>query len=119
MKHTFTLRRIFDAKKFFKPHFPLALFVILCGQGCGREQANIDRLVTQGPADGTAASTNTVEPFAHERLAALWTEAWGGMRVDWTAVADWPTGDSPAAKAARTWIEERLRCQTLSSGEQM
>jgi hypothetical protein len=51
----------------------------------------------------------TSAPFAHERRAALWTEAWGGMRVDWTAVADWPIGDSPAAKAVRTWIEERLR----------
>ena len=49
------------------------------------------------------------EPFAHERRAALATDAWGGMRVDWTAVADWPTGGSPAAKAARTWIGERLR----------
>jgi hypothetical protein len=31
------------------------------------------------------------------------------MRVDWTAVADWPTGDSPVAKSVRTWIRERLR----------
>ena len=56
-----------------------------------------------------AASTDTVEPFAHERRAALWTDAWGGMRVDWTAVADWPTGDSPAANAARRWIDLQLR----------
>ena len=56
-----------------------------------------------------AAPTDTVEPFAHERRAALWTDAWGGMRVDWTAVADWPTGDSPAAKAARRWIDKQLR----------
>ena len=31
------------------------------------------------------------------------------MRVDWTAVADWPTGDSPVAKSARSWIGEWLR----------
>ena len=49
------------------------------------------------------------EPFAHERRAALATDAWGGMRVDWTAVADWPTGDSPVAKSVRTWIRDRLR----------
>ena len=49
------------------------------------------------------------EPFRHERRAALATDAWGGMRVDWTAVADWPTGDSPVAKSVRTWIRERLR----------
>ena len=28
------------------------------------------------------------EPFRYERLAALATDAWGGKRVDWTAVAD-------------------------------
>ena len=49
------------------------------------------------------------EPFAHERRAALATDAWGGMRVDWTAVADWPTGDSPVAKSVRAWIDGRLR----------
>ena len=49
------------------------------------------------------------EPFRHERRAALATDAWGGMRVDWTAVADWPTGDSPVAKSARSWIGEWLR----------
>ncbi len=49
------------------------------------------------------------EPFRHERRAALATDAWGGMRVDWTAVADWPTGDSPVAKSVRTWIRDRLR----------
>ena len=51
----------------------------------------------------------TPEPFRHERRAALATDAWGGMRVDWTAVADWPTGDSPVAKSARSWIGEWLR----------
>ena len=55
------------------------------------------------PAIGVA------EPFAHERQAALATDAWGGMRVDWTAVADWPTGDSPVAKSVREWIGKRLR----------
>lgn len=49
------------------------------------------------------------EPFRHERRAALATDAWGGMRVAWTAVADWPTGDSPVAMSVRTWIGERLR----------
>ena len=49
------------------------------------------------------------EHFRHERRAALATDAWGGMRVDWTAVADWPTGGSPVAKSVRTWIGERLR----------
>ena len=48
------------------------------------------------------------EPFTHERRAALATDAWGGMRVDWTAVADWPTGDSPVAKSVREWIGKRL-----------
>ena len=28
------------------------------------------------------------EPFRYERRAALATDAWGGKRVDWTAVAD-------------------------------
>ncbi len=86
-----------------------AHFVILCCQGCGQEQEKADRLAAQGAADGPSAPTRTVEPFAHERRAALWTDAWGGMRVDWTAVADWPTGDSPAAKAARRWIDKQLR----------
>ncbi len=49
------------------------------------------------------------EPFRHELRAALATDAWGGMRVDWTAVADWPTGDSPVAKSVRTWIGEWLQ----------
>ena len=49
------------------------------------------------------------EPFRHERRAALATDAWGGMRVDWTAVADWPIGDSLVAKSARSWIGEWLR----------
>ena len=109
MKRIFSLRHIPDMKMSFKPPFLLAFFVILCCYGCGREQANTDCFATQGPAGGTAASAKTIESFAHERRAALWTDAWGVMRVDWTAVADWPTGDSPAAKAARTWIEERLR----------
>ena len=55
------------------------------------------------PAIGVA------ESFAHERQSALATDAWGGMRVDWTAVADWPTGYSPVAKSVREWIGKRLR----------
>ena len=47
--------------------------------------------------------------FAHERRAAYVTDAWGGMRVDWTAVADWPSGDSAVAKSVQIWIGERLR----------
>jgi hypothetical protein len=101
--------RITDVKKFPNQPFLSALFVILCCQGCGREREKADCLAARGPADGTAAPTKTVEPFAHERRAALWTDAWGGMRVDWTAVADWPTGDSPAANAARRWIDLQLR----------
>ena len=31
------------------------------------------------------------------------------MRVDWTVVADWPTGDSPVAKSVQPWIGNRLR----------
>ena len=46
---------------------------------------------------------------SHKRRAALATDAWGGMRVDWTAVVDWPTGDSPVAKSVRLWIDQRLR----------
>ena len=49
------------------------------------------------------------EQFTHERRAALATDTWGGMRVDWIAVADWPTGDSQVAKSVRTWIGECLR----------
>ncbi len=114
---THALRRILDAIMLFKPPFLLAFFVILCCYGCGREQENIDCLAIQVPAGSTVIPTKTVEPFAHERRAALWKDAWGGMRVDWTAVADWPRGDSPAAKAARTWIEGRLRydCSGLST----
>lgn len=48
-------------------------------------------------------------PFVHERRAAFVTDAWGGMRVDWSAVADWPTGDSSVAKSVREWIGKRLR----------
>ena len=47
--------------------------------------------------------------FAHERRSALATDAWCGMRVDWTVVADWPTGDSPVAKSVRAWIGDWLR----------
>ena len=94
-----------DVKKLIKSSFLLELFVILCCQGCGQERGNADRPAAQGPADGMVAQARTAEPFAHERRAALWTDAWGGMRVAWTAVADWPTGDSPAAKAARRWIK--------------
>ena len=104
-----SLRSITNVKKLIKSSFLFAFFVILCCQGCGQKRENADRLAAQGPTDEAAASTETVEPFAHERRAALWTDAWGGMRVDWTAVADWPTGDSPAAKAARRWIDRKLR----------
>lgn len=48
-----------------------------------------------------AAATCVAATFAHERRAALTTDAWGGMRVDWTAVADWPVGDTPVAKSVR------------------
>ena len=47
--------------------------------------------------------------FAHEQRATLATDTWGGMRVDWTAVADWPIDDTPLAKSVREWIEKRLR----------
>ena len=47
--------------------------------------------------------------FAHERRAAYATDSWGGMRVDWTVVADWPVGDSIIAREARVWIGDRLR----------
>ena len=57
-------------------------------------------------AAGTVAAAAS---FAHERRAALATDAWGGMRVDWTAVADWPVGDTPVAKSVRDWIEKRMR----------
>ena len=58
-------------------------------------------------ADGNETSALSA-PFTHERRAALATDAWGWMRADWSAVADWPVGDSPAAKAVRKWIGERL-----------
>ena len=56
--------------------------------------------------NGTSAQST---PFTHERRAAYVTDAWGGMRVDWTAVADWPSGDSAVAKSVQIWIGERLR----------
>ena len=56
-----------------------------------------------------AAATCVAATFAHERRAALTTDAWCGMRVDWTAVADWPVGDTPVAKSVRDWIEKRMR----------
>lgn len=59
-------------------------------------------------ADGNDETSALSAPFTHERRAALATDAWGGMRADWSAVADWPVGDSPAAKAVRKWIGERL-----------
>lgn len=58
-------------------------------------------------ADGNETSALSA-PFTHERRAALATDAWGWMRADWSAVADWPVGDSPVAKAVRKWIGERL-----------
>ena len=59
-------------------------------------------------ADGNGTSAQSA-PFTHERRAAYVTDAWGGMRVDWTAVADWPSGDSAVAKSVQIWIGERLR----------
>ena len=109
MKLYSSLLCITDETNMYKSPILSVLFVILCCQGCGQEREKADCHAAQEPADGTAAPTRTVELFAHERRAALWTDAWGGMRVDWTAVADWPTGDSPAAKAARTWINQQLR----------
>ena len=64
------------------------------------------------PQDGlktSAPSQDLAALFPHERRAALATDAWGGMRVDWTAVVDWPTGDSPAANSVRLWIDKSLR----------
>ena len=117
MKLYSSLLCITDETNMYKSPILSVLFVILCCQGCGQEREKADCHAAQEPADGTAAPTRTVELFAHERRATLWTDAWGGMRVDWTAVADWPTGDSPAAKAARRWIEGRLRydCSGLST----
>ncbi len=66
-------------------------------------------LCCHGGRTNTERRASQLEPFAHERRAALATDAWGGMRVDWTAVVDWPTGDSPAANSARLWIDQRLR----------
>ena len=77
-----------------------ACLMVICGVLCcygSRSKMVGERRVSQP------------EPFTHERRAALATDAWGGMRVDWTAVADWPTGDSPVAKSVRTWIGDRLR----------
>ena len=74
------------------PHITLVILGILSCQG---HEPTIDQ--------------ENRQPFTHERRAALAMDAWGGMRVDWTTVADWPTGDTPAAKAVRTWIEKWLR----------
>lgn len=73
--------------------------VVVAGGRC-------DLVVATADDDNRAAQP---ESFTYERRAALATDAWGGMRVDWTAVADWPTGNSPVAKSAREWIEKRLR----------
>ena len=69
---------------------------IVCCHGCGIKVDNENRATLP-------------EAFAHERRATLVTDAWGGMRVDWTAVADWPTGNSSVAKAVQVWIGKRLR----------
>ena len=65
------------------------------------------------PLDGLKSpapySQESAASFSHKRRAALATDAWGGMRVDWTVVAYWPTGDSLVAKSVRAWIGERLR----------
>ena len=66
-------------------------------------------LCCHGRSPNTEERASQPEPFAHERRAALATDAWGGMRVDWTVVADWPTGDSPVAKSVQAWIGNRLR----------
>ena len=66
-------------------------------------------LCCHGGRTNTERRASQLEPFAHERRAALATDAWGGMRTDWTAVVDWPTGDSPAANSVRLWIDQRLR----------
>ena len=80
--------------------------VLLWGVGCATLAAIVEcRYVP----DGVAELPEKSAPFTHERRAAYATDAWGGMRVDWTAVADWPTGDSAVAKSVRTWIGERLR----------
>lgn len=54
-------------------------------------------------------SSSFGDVFSSERRSALATTAWGGMRVDWIAVADWPMGDSMVAKTARVWIVDWLR----------
>ena len=73
------------------------------------------------PLDGLKSpapySQESAASFSHERRAALATDAWGGMRVDWSAVADWPTGDSPAAKAARRWIKQQSLPSHQRTGE--
>lgn len=80
--------------------------VLLWGVGCATLAAIVGcRYVP----DGVAELPEKSAPFTHERRSAYATDAWGGMRVDWTAVADWPTGDSAVAKSVRTWIGERLR----------
>ena len=66
-------------------------------------------LCCHGGRTNTERRASQLEPFAHERRATLATDAWGGMRTDWTAVVDWPTGDSPAANSVRLWIDQRLR----------
>ena len=84
------------AQEVLLPKYLLAAYGVVCCLGCGRIADNASR----------AAQS---EPFMHERCAALATDAWGGMRVEWTAVADWPTGNSPVAKSVRAWIDTRLR----------
>ena len=76
--------------------------VMVLFAGC--KYAPLDGLKSSAPNPQESAAS-----FPHERRAALATDAWGGMRVDWTAVADWPVGDTPVAKSAREWIENRLR----------
>ena len=43
------------------------------------------------PLDGLKSpapySQESAASFSHKRLAALATDAWGGMRVDWTVIA--------------------------------
>ena len=80
-----------------KTLIPFAIVMLVICAGC-----------RYAPNDSTESAVHSAS-FAHERRAALATDAWGGMRVEWTAVADWPVGDSSVARAVRTWIGERLR----------
>ena len=85
-----------EAREFRLVHFPALFCCVICYQCFG---------LTTGAENGAVRPNS----FAHERRTALAADAWGGMRVDWTAVADWPVGDTPVAKSVRDWIEKRMR----------